>query len=304
MIATENYAPAPPADFALPFSLPNLGLRGHLVRLDAASTRALSAHVLPESAQRVLAEALALSAILGSALKLEGRLSVQTKGDGPLNLLATDYFAGGALRGYARLDEERFAAGKSRGDFAALVGEGALAITIEPKAGGQTYQGLVPLSPDGLAESAQTYFQQSEQLPTVLKLAAGPVYTAEAGHGWRAGGLMVQALPGRAPGEIEKSDDWKRVGLFLKSLADVELLDTAVKAEDVLWRLFHEDEVHVHASERLHFECGCDPSRIASVLKTYPASELKDLPDPDGIIRTRCEFCGTVYEFPLEKLGA
>lgn len=305
MIQTaQTYMPAPPADFALPFSLPKLGLRGHLVRLDSTSTRALAPHDLPEPVQRVTAEALALTAILGSALKLEGRLSVQTKGDGPLTLLATDHFTGGGLRAYARLDKERFAAEASPGEFAKLVGGGALAITIEPKKGAQTYQGLVPLSPDGLAASAETYFQQSEQLPTLLRLAAGPIYRADAGHGWRAGGLMVQALPGRAPGEIEKSDDWQRVGLFLKSLADIELLDTDVKAEDVLWRLFHEDQVRVHASESLHFECGCQPERIASVLKSYPAEELKDLPDPDGIIRTRCEFCATVYEFPLETLGA
>jgi molecular chaperone Hsp33 len=303
-MSEHPYTPAPAADFALPFSLPKLGLRGHLVRLDSVSTRALSPHALPENAQRVLAEALALTAILGAALKLEGRLSVQTKGDGPLNLLATDYRGSGGLRGYARLDEDRYAREKAPAEFGALIGGGALAITIEPKAGGQTYQGLVPLAAEGLAASAETYFRQSEQLPTMLKFAAGPIYRSGAGKGWRAGGVMVQALPGRAPGEIEASDDWKRIGLFLQSLADVELLDTGLKAEDVLWRLFHEDEVRVHPSEALHFECGCQPDRIAAVLKTYPKSELKDLPDPDGIIRTRCEFCGVVYEFPLESLSA
>jgi molecular chaperone Hsp33 len=229
---------------------------------------------------------------------------VQTKGDGPLNLLATDYRGSGGLRGYARLDEDRYAREKAPSGFGALIGSGALAITIEPKAGGQTYQGLVPLAADGLAASAETYFRQSEQLPTMLKLAAGPIYRSGAGKGWRAGGVMVQALPGHPPGEVEASDDWKRIGLFLQSLADVELLDTGLKAEDVLWRLFHEDEVRVHPSEALHFECGCQPDRIAAVLKTYPKSELEDLPDPDGIIRTRCEFCGVVYEFPPETLSA
>src|SRR5882757_9324789 len=104
-MAAPPYTPAPPADFVLPFDLPDVGLRGRLLRLDAVSTRALSAHPLPVAGQRILAEALGLSALLGSALKLEGRLSVQTRGDGPLNLLATDYFAGGGLRGYARVDE-------------------------------------------------------------------------------------------------------------------------------------------------------------------------------------------------------
>ena len=301
---TPQYTPAPSADFVLPFDLPDVGLRGRLLRLDAVSTRALSAHPLPEAGKRVLAEALGLSALLGSALRFEGRLSVQTKGGGALNLLVTDYFAGGGLRGYARVDETLFANSGRSGDFGTLVGEGALAITIEPKKGAQTYQGLVPLSPEGLAASAETYFAQSEQLPTMLRLAAGPVYRSGTGHGWRAGALMVQAVPGARIGDVKSSDDWQRVALFMETLKDIELLDTEVAAESVLWRLFHEDEVRVHPSQQLHFQCSCEAERVRAVLKSYPASELKALPDPDGVIRTRCEFCGTVYEFPLETLGA
>ncbi|HEX3484915.1 MAG TPA: Hsp33 family molecular chaperone HslO [Micropepsaceae bacterium] len=297
-----HYVPAPSADFVLPFDLPDVGLRGRLLRLDAASSRALAAHPVPEAAQRILAEALALSALLGSALKFEGRLSVQTKGDGPLNLLATDYFAGGGLRGYARVDEKRFAEAGRPNDFGALAGQGALAITIEPKKGAQAYQGLVPLAPEGLAASAETYFAQSEQLPTMLRLAAGPIYRSGEGHGWRAGALMVQAVPGAKIGDVKTSDDWQRVSLFMQTLEDIELLDTSVAAESILWRLFHEDEVRVHSSQPLRFQCGCDAERVHTVLKSYSAHELKDLPDPDGIIRTRCEFCGTVYEFPLENL--
>ncbi len=270
----SQYRPAPSADFVLPFDLPNIGMRGRFLRLDAVSTRALAVHPLPEGVQRILAEALGLSALLGSALKFEGRLSVQTKGDGPLNLLVTDYFAGGGLRGYARVDERRFAEAGKPGDFGALVGEGALAITIE-----------------------------REQLPTMLRLAAGPIYRSGAGHGWRAGALMVQAVPGAKSDDATSSDDWHRVALFMETLEDIELLDTELAAETVLWRLFHEDEVRVHPSQNLHFECSCDAERVRTVLRSYSASELKDLPDPDGVIRTRCEFCGTVYEFPLQTLG-
>jgi molecular chaperone Hsp33 len=301
-MAETPYTPAPAADFVLPFDLPDVGLRGRILRLDAVSTRALAAHPLPEAGQRVLAEALALSALLGSSLKFEGRLSVQTKGDGPLNLLATDYFAGGGLRGYARVDERRFAEAGRPNHFGTLAGKGALAITIEPKKGAQAYQGLVPLSPDGLAASAETYFAQSEQLATRLRLAAGPIYRSGEGHGWRAGALMVQAVPGAKIDDITASDDWQRVSLFLRTLEDIELLDTGVAAESILWRLFHEDEVRVHPSQPLQFQCSCESERVRTVLKSYSADELKDLPDPDGIIRTRCEFCGTVYEFPLDTL--
>ena len=301
-MAQPHYTPAPSADFVLPFDLPDVGLRGRLLRLDSVSTRALAAHPLPEPGQRVLAEALALSALLGSALKLEGRLSVQTKGDGPLSLLVTDYFAGGGLRGYARVDEKNFADTGRPNHFGTMAGKGALAITIEPKKGAQAYQGMVPLSPDGLAASAETYFAQSEQLPTRLRLAAGPIYRSGEGRGWRAGAMMVQAVPGAKIDDINTSDDWQRVSLFMQTLEDVELLDTSVAAESILWRLFHEDEVRVHPSQRLHFQCGCEPERVRAVLKSYSVSELKDLPDPDGVIRTRCEFCGTVYEFPLDTL--
>ena len=162
----------------------------------------------------------------------------------------------------------------------------------------------MPLSPDTLAASAETYFAQSEQLPTMLKLAAGPTYQSGAGHGWRAGGLMIQANPERDEADVRGSDDWKRVTLFMGTLEDVELLDTGLAAESVLWRLFHEDEVRVHPSQPLRFECSCRAERVRTVLKSYSVDALKDLPDPDGVIRTRCEFCGNVYEFPLASFAA
>ena len=157
-------------------------------------------------------EALALAALLGSALKLDGRLTVQTKSSGPLDLVTADYYGSSpvqgeddgapsprGVRGYARLDDTRFAALGDAG-FAKLAGEGALAITIEPKRGGQTYQGIVSLAPEGLAASAETYFAQSEQLPTVIRLAAAPLYVAgEKTPRWRSAGLMLQMTPWKPP---------------------------------------------------------------------------------------------------------
>jgi molecular chaperone Hsp33 len=299
--AEVDYTPAPPADFVLPFDLPKIGLRGRLVRLDLVSTRALAAHPLPEEAQRIIAEALSLSVLLGSALKLEGRLSVQTKGDGPLSHAVADYFAGGGVRGYGRLYEDRYTALEQK-NFATIVGEGALAITIEPKPGAPTYQGLVPLSPDGLGASAETYFTQSEQLPTMLRLAAGSIYRSGEGSGWRSAGLMVQAVPGKASDDLRQTDDWQRVALFLQTLQPYELLDTTVSAETVLWRLFHEDEIRVHPVQPLSFQCTCNADKVLPVLRSYPPEEMPSLADADGIIRARCEFCGTAYEFPLSEL--
>ncbi len=303
-MSAEGHIPAPPGDFVLPFDLPAAGVRGRLVRLDASSARAMRAHRLPEAASRVLGETLALATLLGTALKLDGRLTVQAKSDGALDLLTADYYGADAekprgVRGFARLDTARFAELGPAPDFAALAGAGTLAITIEPRLGGQTYQGIVSLSPAGIAASAETYFAQSEQLPTALRLAAAPLYLAgQSGPAWRAGGLMLQVTP-----DAKRSDDdWERLSLILKTVEDLELVDTLLAAETLLWRLFHEDEVRVLPAEPIAFRCDCDGARIAAILRSYPAAERAGLADPDGVIRARCEFCGTVHEIAAEDL--
>lgn len=301
--------PSPHGDFVLPFDIAQAGVRGRLVRLDAASARALGAHALPEAAARVAGEVVALGALLGTALKLDGRLTIQTKGDGPLDLVTADYYGADenrsrGVRGYARLDASRFDVLADR-DFAKLAGKGALAITIEPKLGGKTYQGIVELSPDGIGSSAETYFAQSEQLPTVIKLAAAPLYVAgDPQPHWRAGGIMLQMTPESAKAGIEsRSDDWDRLSLLLKTVEDLELVDTSLAPETLLWRLFHEDEVRVQPPEPVIFRCDCDSSRITQVLKSYAPQEREGLNDPDGVIRARCEFCGKTHEIGPELLA-
>ena len=291
----------------LSFDLANAGVRGRLVRLDAVSARALSAHGLPEAAARTLGETLALAALLGSALKLDGRLTVQTQSDGPLDLVAADYYGAedgddgvrraAGLRAYGRLDDARYdLLADTAPGFTQQVGQGALAITIEPRRGGQTYQGIVALAPEGIAQSAEAYFAQSEQLPTMIRLAAVPVFEPGKdgqmmGH-WRAAGLMVQAVPE----ETRDEDDWQRLAFVLDTLEDVELVDTSLAAEDLLWRLFNEDEVRVHPAEPLSFRCDCRTERIAGVLRAYSAEDREGLADEDGVIRAKCEFCGHTHE--------
>ena len=305
MTSPSSYIPAPAADFVLPFDLAGLGVRGRLVRLADTSAAALTAHKLPEAAARVAAETLTLSALLGSALKLDGRLTVQTKSDGALDLIVSDYYGAeegrpAGVRGYARVDEVRLAPlGKAPG-FASLAGKGSLGITIEPKLGGQSYQGIVELSPDGIAASAQTYFEQSEQLPTAIRLAAAPVFEPGKPVMWRAGGIILQ----RTAENAQRDDDWERLKMFISTVEDFELVDTSLKAEDRLWRLFHEDEVRVLPFERIAFRCDCSADRIEGVLKGYSPQDRAKLADPDGVIRARCEFCGKTHEIlphPLQK---
>lgn len=297
MTSPTEYTPAPAADFVLPFDIAPLGVRGRLVRLSNVSAQALTAHKLPEAAARVAAETLTLSALLGSALKLDGRLTVQTKSDGALDLIAADYYGAedgkaAGVRGYARVNEEKAKPLGNAPKFSDLAGGGSLGITIEPKRGGETYQGIVALSPDGIAASAQTYFGQSEQLPTAIKLAAAPVFEPGKPVHWRSGGIMLQ----RTAEAAKADDDWERLKMFLSTVEDFELVDTSLKAEQLLWRLFHEDEIRVLPFEPLTFRCDCSAERIQTVLKNYTPEERNKLADGDGIIRARCEFCGKTHE--------
>lgn len=302
----SDYTLAPADDFVLPFDIVGAGVRGRLVRLDATSARALKAHALPEPAARIAGEVLALAVLLGTALKLDGRLTAQTKSDGPLDLIAADYYGADGdkpkgVRGFARLDAEHSAASGNAPSFAALAGAGSLAITIEPRRGGKTYQGIVTLSPKGIAASAEAYFAQSEQLPTLVRLAAAPVYTpGNRDAAWRAGGLMLQATPG-AP---HAGEDWERLAALARTVEDIELVDTALSAETLLWRLFHEEEVRVLPAEAIAFRCDCDSARIAAVLRSYPPEERAGLADADGILRARCEFCGRVHEIAAGSLAS
>jgi molecular chaperone Hsp33 len=306
MTAEAKYRLAPPADFVLPFDLPQAGLRGRLVRLDAVSARALSAHALPEPAARVAAEISVLSTLLGSALKLNGRLTVQTKSAGPLDLVTADYYGAGAdrpagMRAFARLDAERFASlGAAQPSFGEMAGAGIVAITIEPKESAQRYQGIVSLETESVAASAEAYFAQSEQLPTAIRLAAAPVYEPGRQAHWRAGGLMLQATP---EGRVD-ADDWERLAAFLATVEDLELVDISLAAETLLWRLFHEDEVRVHPAEPIVFHCDCETGRIASVLRTYSEADRESLADPDGIVRARCEYCGRTHEIGQAELAS
>jgi molecular chaperone Hsp33 len=245
-----------------------------------------------------------LAALLGSTLKLDGRLTVQTKSDGPLDLVVADYYGAQAdrpagVRAYARLDAPRFAALGAPPSFAAMTGNGVVAITIEPREAAQRYQGIVSLAQDSISASAEAYFAQSEQLPTAIRLAAAPVYRPShpVAH-WLAGGLMIQATP---EGRVD-ADDWERLAAFLATVEAMELVDVSLPAETLLWRLFHEDEVRVHPAEAIVFRCDCMSDRVISVLRSYPANERHDLADEGGIIRARCEFCGRSHDIAPEDL--
>lgn len=323
-------------DQVLPFRTDSSGAQGRLVRLGASADEILARHAYPESVSRVLGEALALSALLGSLLNTSnGRLIVQTQTDGPLRQIAVNYTAPGQLRGLAVFDAERVKAFEAE-DHAGtghLLGSGHLAMTIDPGGSQPRTQGIVALGNHTLAQAAYTYFRQSEQIPTFVRLVvarhqvrtgakAAPVWR------WRAGGLIVQQLP-RETGPARQvtasqpaadprtavnvtedddvraayEDDWNRARMLASTVEDHELLDPTLAPEQLLYRLFAEEGVRVLDAIPVKAACSCSRDRVERLLKTFGAAELGDMREPDGSISVKCEYCGNEHRFSPDEVG-
>jgi molecular chaperone Hsp33 len=302
------------SDIVVPFQFDSAPIRGRLARLGPSVDAVLSAHAYPEVVSHILGEALTLTALLGTALKFDGIFTVQAQGDGPLSLLVADYetgdqATGGALRGYAAFDEAALAAAGSRA-LSALFGKGSLALTIDPKLGRERYQGIVPLEGERLADAARTYFDQSEQIPARVMLSVARRFTP-AGPGapirgeWRAGGLLVQAIPSEGgysvPVDGDRDEDFTRARLLAETVADDELVDPMLSADRLLYRLFHEEGVRVFPPVPVRFGCRCNADRLQRVLAAYPLEDLTAMSDA-GTITAHCQFCSKGYSFPLDAL--
>jgi molecular chaperone Hsp33 len=319
MLATEsNKMPALPADnLVLPFRTVRSDVIGRVIRLGSVVDTILGRHAYPEPVSHALGEALALTGMLGSALKDDAKLILQTKSDGPLDFLVADFVQpGGKLRGYANFDKGNaaLADARGRGDQGKLLGRGHVAMTIDPGGGRDSYQGIVPLANEPLVTAADTYFRQSEQIPTFIRLAVARHYGPAGGGGartarWRAGGLLIQQLAREGgkrelEGEahdvgLEGDDDenWNRARHLAMTVEDHELLDPMLSPERLLYRLFHEEGVRVVPATELVEACRCSRERIEMYLQRFGAEELADLHEPDGSIAVTCEFCSRKYAF-------
>jgi len=308
-------------DIVLPFRTVRSGVVGRLIRLGPAVDTILSHHDVPIPVAQTLGEAVALTAMLGTALKFDGKLIVQTKTDGIVDFLVVNYDAPGRVRGYVRYDKARFAASGANGSLSqgALIGSGHLAITIDQSDEMERYQGIVALAGDSLGEAALTYFRQSEQLPSFLRLAVARHYQAGENGApgawrWRAGGLMVQNLAvagGKpsAPGSDEEGllgeadDHWERTRCLAATVEDHELLDPTLEPERLLYRLFHEEGVRALPRTPVEAYCRCSRERVAAFLKSFGAQDLADMREPDGSISVTCEFCASTYRFAPGEIG-
>lgn len=305
--APDPASPAVPLadDLAAAFQIEGWPVRGRLVRLGETIDAILSAHAYPEPVAGLLGEACALAALVGSSLKFEGRLIVQAQGDGPVRYVVADYDTDGKMRGYCRFDEEAVAAaseGFVRPGARTLLGEGVFVMTLDRGPDFERTQGITPIEGESLSLAAEHYFQQSEQIPTKVRLAVGAVVT-EAGTQWRAGGALIQLIAGdEARGSTEEV--WDRSRALFQTLGDDELIDPTITPETLLFRLFHEDGVRLEDPRALIAQCRCSKDRIGAVLGSFTEAERADMVEDDGKIRVTCEYCATVYELEPEEIVA
>ncbi|HWJ58189.1 MAG TPA: Hsp33 family molecular chaperone HslO [Sphingomicrobium sp.] len=292
-------------DVALGVAIPSRNARGRFARLGPALDTILSSHAYPPPIERLLAEALVLTALMGSLLKeAEGQVTLQAQTEnGIVGLLVCDY-RDGELRGYVRHDAERLAEAGPNPNLFALFGKGYLAITFDHPQMDERYQGIVPLEGESLAHAAQSFFAQSEQIPSLVRLAV-----AKDEGKWIAGGMLFQHLPEGEEGRERlhtrlDHPDWPHVAILAGSVKDDELTDPALGLDDLAWRLFHEeDEVRVLATVPLRRGCRCDPDYVRSVIARFPADEREAMVGDDGKIIVDCEFCSSQFAFPPSEFS-
>lgn len=323
---TPEATPAIKDNVVLRFRTVNSNVMGRVVRLGPALNTILSRHNYPPKVAEALGQALALVAMLGATLKNEGAiLTLQAKTDGAISLLVADYEASGALRGYATFSDK-----VEEDDQTPVIGNGSLAMTIDPGPGFDRYQGIVALDGQSITDAAHTYFQQSEQLPTFVRLAVAQHYDSDGdpssdGWTWRAGGLMIQHLSreGGTVEDIEAGDvgedigadeeplpvgedneDWQRARHLAFTVEDHELLDPNLASDRLLFRLFHEEGVMAFPEIAVRDECRCSRERVENLLRTIGEDQLKDMTDEKGDVSVTCEFCTTVYRFAPSEFAS
>lgn len=307
-------------DRILPFQIEALDVRGRVVRLGPSIDAVIERHAYPAPVSKLLGEAVALTVLLGSALKFDGRFQLQTRSDGPVGMLVVDFEAPDRVRACARFDKERLYDVRGAG---ALLGRGHMALTIDQGPDMSRYQGVVALEGGSLEDAAQTYFRQSEQIPTKVRLAVAENLEAGQRHAWRAGGMLVQFLPeapermrtadlhpgdapegAETPESSEEDDAWVEAQTLVATVEDHELIDPTLEPERLLIRLFNEREIRVFESSGVREACRCSRDRVLGMLKSFSVEERRDMRADDGSIEVTCDFCSTKYGFSAEEAAA
>lgn len=312
-------------DTVLPFQLDRSDIRGRVVRLDGALDAVLKQHEYPPQIEALVAEASLLTVLIGQAIKLRWKLSLQIRGNGPVRMIATDYFSPtddgepARLRAYASFEADALPEGAA--PFS-LIGQGYFAILIDQGEDMVPYQGITPIAGSSLSACAETYFAQSEQLPTRFALSFGKSILPGEPASWRAGGIMLQHMPKASVGvaadggsgeggllshhdilEGEDGENWVRANLLLDTVEDLELIGPQVGPTDLLVRLFHEEGPRVFESQPVRFGCSCSVEKVRQSLSIYSAEDIAEMTTETGILTADCQFCGAHYELDPATLG-
>ena len=312
-------------DTVLPFQLDVSDIRGRVVRLDGALDEILSQHQYPPQIEALVAETALLTALIGQSIKLRWKLSLQVRGKGAARLIATDYYGPSdegepaRSRAYASYDADRLDPAASA---YSQVGEGYFAVMLDQGAGMTPYQGFTPIAGNSLSDCAQTYFAQSEQLPTRFALTFGKSQMPGHPSHWRGGGVMLQHMPqvgqsvaspeGSGEGGLlthtdilagEPAENWTRVNALLDTVEELELIGPTVAPTELLVRLFHEEGPRVFDATPVHFGCSCSAEKVHQTMSIYSQRDIAHMTTPEGIVTADCQFCGAHYEFDPKTLG-
>ncbi|MEZ5798623.1 MAG: Hsp33 family molecular chaperone HslO [Paracoccaceae bacterium] len=310
-------------DTVLPFQLDLSGIRGRVARLDGVLDQVLSQHSYPLAIETLVAEMALLTALIGQTIKLRWKLSLQVRGKGAARLIATDYYGPQAdgeparIRTYASYDHERL---DTEADPFSQIGEGYFAVMLDQGEGTVPYQGFTPIAGGSLSACAETYFAQSEQIPTRFALAYGRSTEPGRPEHWRAGGIMLQHMPQTGesrPSRMERavcrghadilsgaeSEDWNRANLLLDTVETMEMIGPSLAPTDLLIRLFHEEGPRVFDPQPVRFGCSCSEDKVRSTMSIYSQKDIARMTTDKGVVTADCQFCGAHYELDPATLG-
>lgn len=314
-------------DSVLPFQLDRADIRGRVARLDGVLDQVLKQHSYPPVIEALVAEMALLTALIGQSVKLRWKLSLQVRGKGPARLIATDYYGPAEegetarIRAYASYDAERL---DHSADPFSQIGEGYFAVMIDQGEGMVPYQGFTPIAGSSLLACAETYFAQSEQLPTRFSLTYGRSQLPGGVPHWRAGGIMLQHMPslgghrevaaeaGSGEGGLlahtdilagEEAENWARANMLLDTVEELELIGPSVTPTDLLVRLFHEEAPRVFDVQPVRFGCSCSEDKVRQAMSIYSAKDIQKMTTAEGTVTADCQFCSAHYELDPLTLG-
>lgn len=299
-------------DYILPFTVEALDIRGRGAYFNQLVNDALEHHSYPDEVKRILGEATVLAALLASNLKIDGRLTLQTQTKGAVRLCVVDVTLPDKIRVLAKYDDARIEKAKKAGyvSTSALMGRGHMGITIDQGEYFERYQGVVELSGQGLERAAFQYFNQSEQIPTQVRLAA-----QKSDEKWHAAGFLIQHLPknsthkdldagdnpnGLTPEQLE-DNNWVEAKTLLATVEDMELTDTATTPETLAFRLYHEHDVKIFQRHNFKAQCTCSRERLQKLVAQFSKEDKQDV-SKDGKVTLNCDYCGRIYDFTAEEV--